>query len=72
MRTITEVNLEDAHKILQVFHDRFANRIAEEVHGSILHCLETVSPVPSQIDVEQPEVRDSLRLNVAILTPLET
>jgi hypothetical protein len=71
MRTITEANLEDAQEILQGFHDRFAKRIVEEVHVSILHCVETVSPVPSQITVEQLEVCDSPHSNVAILTPLE-
>lgn len=58
MRTITEANLEDAHTILQPFHDLFAGRIAEEVHVSILYCVEAVSPVPGQTAVEQLEVCD--------------
>lgn len=72
MRTITDANLEEAHTILQGFHDLFAGRITEEVHTSILYCMETVSPVPGQINVERLEVRGSLHSNIRILTPLKT
>ena len=71
MRTITEANLEGAHKILQGLHDRFAKRIAEEVHVSITRCMETISPVPSQTTVEHLEVCDFPHSNVAILIRLE-
>ena len=60
MRTITEANLEDAHEILQVFHDGFAKRIAEEVHTSMFHCVETVSPAPNQTTLGPLEVCDFL------------
>jgi len=69
IRVITEANLEDAREILQEFHDRFARRIAEEVHVSILHCVETVPPVPNQITVERLEVRDSSHSNVRDTNP---
>lgn len=73
IQVITEANLEDAREILQVFHDRFAKRIAEEVHVSILHCVETVSPpVPSPVPVEQFEVRSSPHSNITVLTSLKT
>lgn len=71
MQTITEANLEDTHTILQGIHDLFAGRIAEEVHVSILHCVETVSPIPSQTPVKRLEVCGSLHSIIAILTPLE-
>lgn len=72
IRVITEANLEDARKILQVSHDRFAKRIVEEVHVSILHCVETVSPpLPGPVTDEQFEVRGS-HSNVAVLTSLKT
>ena len=69
MRVITEANLEDARQLLQVFHEQFAVRIAEEVHLVILRCVENVSPVPNRLNVE---VCDPPHSNVAILTTLET
>lgn len=72
IRAITEANLEDAREILQVFHGQFAKRITEEVHVSILHCVENIPPVHGQKTREQPEVRGFPHLNVAMLTSLET
>ena len=71
MQIITEANLEDAHQLLQVFHERFATRIAEEVHVIMLRCVEkeNLSTVPNRLTVD---VCDSHHSNVAILTSLET
>ena len=47
-----DANFEDARQLLQVFHARFAARIAEEVRVVILRCAENVSPVPNKSTAE--------------------